>query len=244
MQAGERYMQVYTKIKMKNISLKQNSSFHQFVIEITLKELKKYQSFFEDFLEKEKQTLEKSYREKISKLEYDDMEEFGEIAQDYHYKHSDVANTFPHNFRASFLIQIVTFIETTLTEICEHYELANNTNYSIHDIRGNSDIEKAKIFLTKSCGANFDNLNPEWQFILIAKKLRNSLIHYQGHIKKSEKDWLILNSFNGKNDYFKFSPIGENVESPRFILKNKKLTEKLLTVTEIFFNKLLKEIDY
>lgn len=230
---------------MRNDSLKQNASYHQFIIQFNLKELQKYQLFFETFLDNEKETLYEAYKEKYSKVKQDgDYEEYSRVAEEHYYKYSDIVNLFPHNFRASFLIQIVTFIETSLTEICEQYEYINKTNYSIHDLRGNSDIEKAKSFLTKSCNANFEKLNPEWQFILIAKKLRNSLIHNQGLIKKTEKDWLILNSFNGKNDYFRFTPVGEHVESPRFVLRNKKLTEKLLSVTEKFFDKLLKQINY
>lgn len=97
---------------MKN-HLKINTSYHQFIIELGLKELTKYQDFIELFLENEKQGLEIAYRKKLSQLKYDDQEGYSKITEEHYYKRSDIVHLFPHNFRASFLIQIVTFIETS-----------------------------------------------------------------------------------------------------------------------------------
>ena len=229
---------------MKNNSLNLNTSYHQFEIDLTLEEFKKYHMFIEDFLEKEKNELDKAYTIKLSQLEKNDNDGYSKILEEHFNKREHIIDLFPHNFRASFLIQIVTFIESTLFSICLQYEAVNNTKYSIQDLKGNSDMEKAKMYLSKSCGVTFEKLNPEWQFILVLKKLRNSLIHNQGHVKKNEKDWTILNNFNSKNEYYKFGHISEYNEAPRFILKSKKLTEHSLIITEKFFCKLLNQIDY
>ena len=228
---------------MKEKMLEQNSAFHLFFVDLTLKEYKNYQKFFEDFLEKEKEILIDTYKKYITENEFDNFEysNFLEI----HFKKSDeIVASFPYNFRASFLVQIVSFIEVTLNEICEQYHFTNNTTYSVKDLKGNSDIEKTKMFLTKSCNANFKELNPEWQFIMIAKKLRNIQIHNQGQLNKVDKDWKILNAFNKGNSYFEFIPNNDSLESRRFVLKNKNFTTKLINVTEIFFKKLLNQVNY
>lgn len=227
---------------MKEIHLKQNSDFHFFVVTIALKEYRNYQKFFEDFLQEEKESLEKTYDKYISEELYDNSN-YSEFAELYFKKHEQIADSFPNSFRASFLIQIVSFIETTLIEICEHYELTNSTNYSVHDLKGSSDIEKAKTYLIKTCRANFNSFNPEWQFILLAKKVRNSLIHNQGSIKTGEKDWKLINDFNKGNGYFSFFPNYET-EQKRIILRNKNFSDKLINSTEIFFKKLLQEVNY
>jgi len=221
------------------------SEFHLFGIELAFVEFKNYQNTIENFLELEKQSLEKSYRDKISELNENDNKSWNRIAENYSEKYSDISRIFPHNFRASFLIQIISFIEHELKEICEQYEFSNKTKYSINDLKGNNDIEKAKQYLTKSCNVNFDKLNPEWQFILMVKRIRNKLVHHQGFVKKTERDWKLFNDFNGKKEFYEFSPKGEFVESPKLVIRNRLLNDELLKNTERFFKKLLElELKY
>ncbi|WP_370425264.1 hypothetical protein [Tenacibaculum dicentrarchi] len=208
-------------------------------------DFKKYQTTIENFLDKEKKSLDESYNKSLAELDQDDYKKYNQIAKDYYYRSGDIATLFPHNFRASFLVQIITFIEHELKLICEHYEFEKQTKYSINDLKGTNDIEKAKQFLEKSCNVNFRNLDKEWQFILKIKRIRNKLIHSQGFVKKTEKDWKVFNDFNNKLKYFDFSPKGELVEEPKLIIKNRLLIDDLLKVTEDFFNKLLgKELKY
>ncbi|MFS4418767.1 hypothetical protein [Maribacter sp. 2307ULW6-5] len=222
-----------------------NSKFYLFGIELALVEFKNYQNTIERFLEAEKKTLEESYQDRISKLSKDEYDSWNRIAENYSDRYSDIARIFPHNFRASFLIQIISFIEHELKEICEQYEFSKETRYSINDLKGNNDIEKSRQYLTKSCNVNFDNLNPEWQFILMVKRIRNKLVHHQGFVKKVEKDWGLFNDFNRKKEFFDFSTKGELVESPKLIIRNRSLNDELLNKTERFFKKLLeKELKY
>ncbi len=221
------------------------AEFLLFGIEFSLVDFKKYQTKIESFLDKEKKSLDESYNKSLAELDQDDYKRYNQIAQDYYYRSGDIATLFPHNFRASFLIQIITFIEHELKLICEHYEFEKQTKYSINDLKGTNDIEKAKQFLEKSCNVNFRNLDKEWQFILKIKRIRNKLVHSQGFVKKTEKDWKVFNDFNNKLKYFDFSPKGELVEEPKLIIKNRLLIDDLLKVTEDFFNKLLgKELKY
>ena len=221
------------------------SEFLLLGIEFSLGDFKKYQITIEDFLAKEQKTLEESYSKNLEELDQDDHKKYNQIAQDYYYRSGDIATLFPHNFRASFLIQIITFIEHELKLICEHYEFEKQTKYSINDLKGVNEIGKAKQFLEKSCNVNFQNLDKEWQFILKVKRIRNKLVHSQGFVKKSEKDWKVFNDFNNKLKYFDFSPKGELVEEPKLIIKNRLLIDDLLKITNTFFNKLLgKELKY
>jgi len=227
------------------IPLIDNAEFILFGLEFALADFKKYQTFIENFLEIEKNQLDESYKKNLSELNQKDSKKINEIAEKYYYKSGEIATLFPHNFRASFLIQIITFIEHELKLICEHYEFEKQTKYSINDLKGNNEIEKAKQYLEKTCNVNFDNLNSEWQFILKIKRIRNKLVHFQGFVKKTEKDWKIFNDFNNKPKYFDFTPKGELVEEPKLIIKNRLLIDDLLLITEKFFKKLLeKELKY
>jgi hypothetical protein len=215
------------------------SEFQLFGIDLALVEFKNYQNTIEKFLESEKQNLEKSYQNKITELSENDTNSWNRIAENYSEKYSDIARIFPHNFRASFLIQIVSFIEHELKDICEQYEFLKKTKYSINDLKGNNDIEKAKQYLAKSCNVNFANLNPEWQFIIMVKRIRNKIVHHQGFVKKIERDWKLFYDFNREKEFFRFSPKGEFVESPKLVISNRLLNDKLLKCTEQFFKKLL-----
>lgn len=216
-----------------------------FGIELVFLDFKNYQNTIEKFLELEKQNLEKSYQKKISELNENNTDSWNRMVENFSERYNEIARIFPHNFRASFLIQIISFIEHELKEICEQYEFSNKTKYSVNDLNGNNDIEKAKKYLTKSCNVNFEKLNPEWQFILMVKRIRNKLVHHQGFVKKVEKDWELFNEFNRKKEFLEFVPKGEFVESPRIIIRSRLLIDELLKNTKRFFKKLLEsELKY
>ena len=66
-----------------------------------------------------------------------------------------------------------------LKKFCDYYALINKTDFSISDLKGNSDIEKAERYLKKSCKVDFANLDLEWRFINTCRKIRINIVHEQ-----------------------------------------------------------------
>ena len=56
-------------------------------------------------------------------------------------------------------------IENQLRTICELIEKYNFQKFSINNLKGFSDLEKAKTYLRKTIEIDFNSLNPEWNFI-------------------------------------------------------------------------------
>ncbi len=210
-----------------------------FGIEMAIIEFKNYQNMIENFLESEKNNLEKSYKDKIFKINECNNYSNDLLIQNLSEKHNDISRLFPHNFRASFLIQIVAFIDHELKEICVQYRKMKKIKYSLDDIKGNNDIDRAKEYLHKYCNIDFKNLNSEWSFIQIIKKIRNKLIHNQGFIKKTDKDWNQIINFNSKYNFFEFISYSISDESQKLIILNRDLNDVFLHITELFFKKLL-----
>lgn len=83
----------------------------------------------------------------------------------------------------------------------------NETKISMNDIKGNSDFEKAKSYLTKICEIDFSKLNPEWNYLQNAKDLRNVLTHNQGEfLQSNERKSKRLMELVRKKDYLDFEP--------------------------------------
>ncbi len=121
-------------------------------------------------------------------------------------KASEHSIFYPQSFRTAFLVQLFSILEYELRVICLHHHIENKTDFSINDLSGRSDLEKAKKYLTKSCSVNFENLNPEWNFLNTIRKIRNSIVHHKGEIKKTDKDWnSIFNFVKNNKDKIGFS---------------------------------------
>lgn len=228
--------------------LLQNLELKLFGIEMVFEGFRNYQTLMESFLEVEKSNLENSYNEEEIAKEAKQAGEYEEqlymhIVSGYVERFEEISMLYPHNFRASFLIQIFSFIEYELKMICKYHHQLNKTDYSIKDLKGNSDIEKAKTYLVKSCKIDFNNLEPEWSFINQIRMIRNKLIHHQGEVIVGDVDRKPILSFLKKNDFIETKePFEEgDIDKKKFtiLIKNRKLNEALLEKSKSFFKKLL-----
>lgn len=102
---------------------------------------------------------------------------------------------YPQSFRTSFFIQIFSILEHELKEICLIHYQYNKSIFSIADLKGNSDIEKAKLYLKKADNIDFDDLGPEWNYLDTMRKIRNRFVHSQGEINQKHPDWNKIYSF-------------------------------------------------
>ena len=167
---------------------------------------------------------------------------------------SDHLIFYPQNFRTSFLVQIFSVLEHKLGEICQIHHKRYNTDFSIKDLKGNSDIDKAKLYLTKACKLDFKKLDPEWNFLENLRKIRNIIVHNKGSINAKHRNWkAIYNFIRSNKNILGFDKKIENMTNNKFQsfhndnknykieIKGYSCIELFLKNIESFFEKLLVE---
>lgn len=101
---------------------------------------------------------------------------------------------YPQSFRTSFFIQIFSVLEHELKEICLIHFQNNKKDFSIEDLKGNSEIEKAKLYLKKSAKINISEIE-QWDYLDTMRKIRNRFVHGQGDISQKHNDWNKIYNF-------------------------------------------------
>lgn len=218
------------------------NELHLFGIDIVFTDLNNYQNLIEGFLEQQKGQVEKDFKESDLELESKKADEnaneyYLHLIDFYAERHHEISRLFPHNFRASFLTQVISVIESELKRICDHFGYHKKQLFTIDDMRGTDDLEKCKDYLKRIADINFDVVNIEWQYIRNCKALRNKIVHQDGRVKNSDQN--LINFIRGNSSI-------EVEESPSiyddhvtFTIIDKKLIEMLLIAGKDFFIKLL-----
>jgi hypothetical protein len=231
-----------------------SSSNELFGTELIFEEFHNYLNLMEDFLsknikdfeeklDKNKKNIERESR-KVGEFKNDYQNHFeGMLFEQYH----NIFILYPHYFRTSFLIHLISFIEFELREICYDFHYRHSTDFSINDLKGNSDFDKAKKFLTRTVNINFNQLNPEWNFINTVRKIRNKLVHHQGIICENDNDFNEIELFVDNYDFISFDTnlfnnSSKNLKCHNLIIKKKDMNKFLLRNAEKFFIKLLERL--
>ena len=221
--------------------------FEKSLNNIVFDDLRKYQNLIEKFLATQKKDLEEKNFEVEINSKMNDSEKYYKYLdlvgtenegkfENYH----EIAIMFPHNFRVSFLTQIISVIETKLKKLCDDLGTIKNQNFMVGDLKGNNDFEKCKEYLKKISSIDFNTINNEWEYVLQCKSLRNNLVHSGNSIKMNNKKLVnfIENNESFDCDYEEFIDENENIIS--FVIINSKLIDKLIDKSQNLFEKLLK----
>ncbi|WP_272151390.1 hypothetical protein [Tenacibaculum aiptasiae] len=221
-----------------------------FGIELIFSDLKKYQILIESFLSKEKKELEKDFSESDLKKEAKKAgkkkdQYYQHLIDSYSEKHHEITKQFPHSFRASFLVQIISVIESQLREICNQYGNQKKQKFKVDDIKGSNDLEKCKLYLTTITDIDFKIYSREWQFIKQCKLLRNRIVHHNSTIKIKDKNLIDFVKNTKSIEFLNYEESFEQEElyyiNIEFIIVNNELIDKLLVLSKEFFNKLLRK---
>lgn len=230
------------------------SRLHLFGIEMFFLEFKGYMAFMESYIESSANDLENRYQQlDLNKYEKSDPEYHSHLIDSYSERWFEINRYYPHNFRASFLVQMFSVIEYELKKICDHYHIISKTDFSISDLKGSSDLEKAQLFLKKSCKIDFIDLQDDWNRINLMRKIRNRIVHHQSKISQQDKDWMVIKDYVLRhNDWIEFKENLNDVSDDgslyyadkrkyafTLIIKNKELNEEFINITERFFRNLL-----
>jgi hypothetical protein len=239
-------MDIYRRSEHKS-KLLNYSEIHLFGIEIAFNEMREYYDIIENGLSAETGKKIKKYNHRLGAIIASNKEEgwAAHVENQYYEEVAKLDYYFPHAFRSSFLIQIFSFIEFELKEICNHHHITLKTDVAISDFKGTSDLDKAKIYLTKICKIQINDLKPEWDYLLEIRKIRNVLVHYQGIIKPDQKERNQMLKFIANEDgvEIKEQPTDRrpdlSKEDLTIMVTGRKFNETLLANAEAFFKKLL-----
>ena len=170
--------------------------------------------------------------------------------------HYEYGTFYPQSFRTSFFTQIFSILEYELKEICMIYHLENKTDFTIYDLKGNSEIEKAKLFLKKACKIDFTSLEPEWSYLNTIRKIRNIFVHHQGEINKTHNDWNVIKQFieNKKQqigfgnaaeflDKETFNELFDNDSNFNIEISDSKINVELIASIKTFLRNLVLQLD-
>lgn len=176
--------------------------FHSNWIEFEIGQLKQYINFMESHLDKEKKLIEKQYNEHIRKIETEKATEM--LDPEYEAMMNDhfvdeywlVDKVFLKNHRYSQIILIFSFMEIRLKRGCDLYRARYEKEYGINDLRGGGDMEKIKIFLSKSMNIKVNELQPYWGFLDNLRKIRNIIVHRNGIVQRKAKEFRALEIYS------------------------------------------------
>jgi hypothetical protein len=220
------------------------NELHLFGIDMIFNDLNNYQNLIESFLEKQKQQVEKDFNESDIEAESKKADENSDayylhLIDFYSERHHEIARLFPHNFRASFLTQTISVIESELKKICDHFGNHKRQLFRIDDMKGTDDLEKCKDYLKRIAAVSFDDLNVHWQYIKHCKGLRNKIVHQEGRVKIS--DHSLVNFIRSCPSLEVEARSLNSNDHISFVIADKILIDNLLTAARSFFIILLRE---
>lgn len=221
-----------------------------FGLELIFIDFRNYQNLMENYLDNVKVNFEKKHDIKSLIKSEEAQKKYGNeylmhMVTSYCNEYERLTLQFPHDFRASFLVQIISFIEYELKAICQYHHTLHNTDFSVLDLNGNGDMAKIKKYLSKAVKLDINKLNPEWGLINKIRKLRNKLVHHQGIVSESEKDLVELNNFIQGNESIELHEVTLDKNTHRtyrISITNEYLNDKLINDAENLFKKLLNQL--
>jgi len=223
------------------------SAIHLFGIELAFIEFRNYYELIETSLAAEADKRISLFNEKYDEL-VNSVEEEGYAAhldQQFAEQVTELSYYFPHSFRSSFLIQLFSFIEYELKEICNHHHHTRQTDIPLGELKGSSDLDKAKTYLTKVCKVDLNTLQPEWNYLLDMRRVRNLMVHHSGVIVPDHPDRKQLRAFIEKETGIEFkesvTPRRPNLDKVDLtvMIAGRDFNDHLLLISEQLFKKLL-----
>lgn len=127
-----------------------------------------------------------------------DWDEFNNLYNDYYtieLHHVDI-------HRRSCLVTLYSYLESFLNYLCECLYKLNDYSVKHTDLKG-SGVFRARLYLNKIVGVNFNEINSEWVNIKNLNLIRNHIVHNAGKSDKEKTNRIIneepnlsLNMFN------------------------------------------------
>lgn len=140
-------------------------------------ELSKFREYYQE-IENKFQTDKKSIVDMRNSSIYDDMNEFERDYYDIELHHLDI-------HRKSCLVTLYSYLENFLNYFCEYLYELNGRKLKYTDLSGKG-IFRARLYLLKVEGVDFDQINNEWNQIIGFNLIRNNIVHESGKVAKDK----------------------------------------------------------
>lgn len=156
-------------------------------------ELSKFREYYQA-IENKFQSDKKSIEDMKDSSIYDDMNEFERDYYDIELHHLDI-------HRKSCLVTLYSYLESFLNYFCEYLYELNGRKLKYTDLSGTG-IFRARLYLLKVEGVDFDQINNRWNQIKGFNLIRNNIVHESGKV--------------GKDKLIKFIETNENLSINNF----------------------------
>lgn len=237
----------------------QNLYYLKYLHNDFLKEFENYNNIMEDYLLKNYFNKTKTditeLNIDLSTLDEKELIDYDKKLLSYSQKFYEQSIFYPQSFRSSFFIQIFSVLEYELKEISLIYHKQNNTDFSLYDLKGNSEIEKAKLYFKKACKIDFESFE-EWAYLDLMRKIRNRFVHSQGEINRKHGDWYKIFKFIEDNrNLLGFRNCAEYLDKDKFKelfdddylfmldIQSSDFNKKIIFILKDFLRKLLLELE-
>ncbi len=152
-----------------------------------LEAFEKYISFAQKNFKKEINKISRPVKKTKAKVktgniptEYED-DVLWPYVEDY-----NLVDSFDGILITSLAIQLYSMMEVELYSFCNHWSEFSNEIYKVKELKGNNDIDRVKMYLTKSMRIKNAFKSSEWKFVENYREVRNKLVHNNGYISKDE----------------------------------------------------------
>lgn len=156
-------------------------------------ELSKFREYYQA-IENKFQSDKKSIEDMKDSSIYDDMNEFERDYYNIELHHLDI-------HRKSCLVTLYSYLESFLNYFCEYLYELNGRKIKYTDLSGTG-IFRARLYLLKVEGVDFDQINNRWNQIKGFNLIRNNIVHESGKV--------------GKDKLIKFIETNENLSINNF----------------------------
>lgn len=156
-------------------------------------ELSKFREYYQA-IENKFQSDKKSIEDMKDSSIYDDMNEFERDYYNIELHHLDIHSK-------SCLVTLYSYLESFLNYFCEYLYELNGRKLKYTDLSGTG-IFRARLYLLKVEGVDFDQINNRWNQIKGFNLIRNNIVHESGKV--------------GKDKLIKFIETNENLSINNF----------------------------
>ncbi|WP_367769163.1 hypothetical protein AB3G33_10650 [Flavobacterium sp. WC2421] len=204
-----------------------------FYVELSIISFRNYILLVEKSFDEQKKNLSEKYAEHYKNLDNSDLflhtttSELLEIEQE-----------FIQRFRKSIVIQIFSYLESELKSICNTHSDSTKSIYTVNDLKGNSDLDKVKKYLTKSMKIEVGKFDL-WPFINNLRILRNKIVHENSTIQINDGDLKAIKTFS--NNKFLLESENPNSEFYNIVFNNQDFLDECLNKIESFIQEIMKD---
>ena len=171
--------------------------------------------------------------------------EMSKLEDELGYEGFKFDHEFTNRIRFSSIIQTYSMLEVYLKWLCERLRKINHNPFGIADLKGNSDLEKGKLYLKRVYNLDFSKLEPEWSFLNDMKKIRNQIIHNNGEFQTKDKEIVrIIEKIELLGRMWDdIEPGMKPNKNYEIKIVSKELNTKFINYVRTFFAKVLSEIN-